>query len=77
MCFHPDSGLRFIRYNADLGFTLQDQLLLAPLRVDDDQQTIDRKLEIVGRFTDILLAWRIWNFRATDYSTCSTRCSTS
>jgi uncharacterized protein with ParB-like and HNH nuclease domain len=67
--FHPDSGLRFIRYNADLGFTLQDQLLLAPLRVDDDQQTIDRKLEIVGRFTDILLAWRIWNFRATAYST--------
>ena len=67
--FHPDSGLRFVRYNADLGFTLQDQLLLAPLRVDDDQQTIDRKLEIVGRFTDILLAWRIWNFRATAYST--------
>ncbi len=67
--FHPDSPLRFIRYNADLGFTLQDQLLLAPLQVDDDQQTIDRKLEIVGRFTDILLAWRIWNFRATAYST--------
>jgi uncharacterized protein with ParB-like and HNH nuclease domain len=67
--FHPDSGLRFIRYNSDLGFTLQDQLLLAPLRVDDDQQTIDRKLEIVGRYTDILLAWRIWNFRATAYST--------
>ena len=67
--FPPDSGLRFIRYNADLGFTLQNQLLLAPLRVDDDQQTIDRKLEIVGRFTDILLAWRIWNFRATAYST--------
>jgi len=67
--FDPDSRLRFIRYNADLGFTLQDQLLLAPLRVDDDQQTVDRKLEIVGRFTDILLAWRIWNFRATAYST--------
>jgi hypothetical protein len=67
--FHPDSGLRFIRYNADLGFTLQDQLLLAPLRVGDDQKTIDRKLEIVGRFIDVLLAWRIWNFRATAYST--------
>lgn len=67
--FHPDSPLRFIRYNADLGFTLQDQLLLAPLRVDDSQATIDHKLEIVGRFIDILLAWRIWNFRATAYST--------
>jgi len=66
---NPDSPLRFARYNADLGFTLQDQLLLAPLRVDDNQETIDHKLEIVGRFTDILLAWRIWNFHATAYST--------
>ncbi len=67
--FNPGSGLRFLRYNADLGFTLQDQMLLAPLRADDDHQTIERKLELVGRFTDILLAWRIWNFRATAYST--------
>lgn len=67
--FRPDSPLRFIRYNADLGFTLQDQLLLAPLLVEDSQHVIDQKLEIVGRFADILLAWRIWNFRSTAYST--------
>lgn len=67
--FDPASPLRFIRYNADHRFTLQDQLLLAPLRVTDDQATIERKFELVGRFADILLAWRIWNFRATDYST--------
>lgn len=67
--FDADSPLRFVRYNADLGFTLQNQLLLAPLKVNDSQETIDKKLEIVGRFIDILLAWRIWNFRATAYST--------
>jgi hypothetical protein len=67
--FNPDSPLRFIRFNADHRFTLQDQLLLAPLRVTDAPSTIDRKLELVGRFADILLARRIWNFRATDYST--------
>lgn len=67
--FDPGSPLRFIRYNADHRFTLQDQLLLAPLRVTDDQATLDLKLELVGRFADTLLAWRIWNFRATDYST--------
>lgn len=67
--FDPSSPLRFIRYNADHRFTLQDQLLLAPIRVDDDAETIDLKLELVGRFVDILVAWRIWNFRATDYST--------
>ena len=67
--FDPASPLRFIRYNADHRFTLQDQLLLAPLRITDDQATIERKFELVGRFADILLARRIWNFRATDYST--------
>jgi uncharacterized protein with ParB-like and HNH nuclease domain len=67
--FDADSPLRFIRYNADHRFTLQDQLLLAPLCVDDDQLTVDRKFELVARFADILLAWRIWNFRSTDYST--------
>lgn len=50
---------------------MQNQLLLAPLRVDDDKPTVDRKLEVVGRFVDILLARRIWNFRATAYSTMS------
>lgn len=67
--FDPTSRLRFIRYNADMGFTLQDQLLLAPLRVEDDTATVDRKLEIVGRFVDILLARRIWNSKSTQYST--------
>jgi uncharacterized protein with ParB-like and HNH nuclease domain len=64
-----ESPLRFIRYNADHRFTLQDQLLLAPLRLDDDQPTIDTKLELVGRFADILLAWRIWSQKTTAYST--------
>lgn len=67
--FDPSSPLRFIRYNHDLGFTLQHQLLLAPLRRDDASAVIDHKLEIVGRYVDILLAWRIWNFRSTAYST--------
>lgn len=67
--FDPDGPLRFVRYNADLRFTLQHQLLLAPLTPDDSRQIIDQKLELVGRFVDILLAWRIWNFRSTDYST--------
>lgn len=63
--------LRFIRYNSDLGFTLQNQLLLAPLVVGDSVETIDRKLELVGMFTDILVARRIWNFKSIAYSTMS------
>lgn len=65
----PTSPLRFIRYNHNAGFTLQHQLLLATLIVGDSPETIDRKLEIVGRYVDILLTWRIWNFRSTAYST--------
>jgi len=61
--------LRFIRYNADNGFTLQDQLLLAPLVVGDDQSAVDAKLEIVGRFVDVWTAMRVWNSRSTAYST--------
>jgi len=67
----PASPLRFISYNADVGFTLQDQLLLAPLTPDDDANTVDQKLELVGRFVDILVAWRVWNNRSTAYSTMS------
>lgn len=67
--FQYDGPLRFIRFNADHGFTLQNQLLLAPLRVDDNAATLDTKLEMVGRYADIMLAWRIWNYRSTAYST--------
>lgn len=72
--FRPVSAanpLRFIHFNDMLGFTLQDQVLLAPLRTDDAPEIIDKKLEIVGRYIDILLAWRIWNSRSTAYSTMS------
>ncbi len=67
--FDPTSPLRFVRFNADHRFTLQNQMLLAPLRTDDDPQVVDVKMELVGRFIDILLAWRLWNFRSIDYST--------
>ncbi|MCC5580531.1 DUF262 domain-containing protein [Microtetraspora sp. AC03309] len=62
-------GLEFIGYNADQGFTLQHQLLLAPLRPHDPSGVVDIKLELVARYVDILLAWRIWNYRSIAYST--------
>lgn len=65
---HTD-GLQFIGYNADQGFTLQHQLMLAPLRPGESTEVIDTKLELVGRYVDTLLAWRIWNYRSIAYST--------
>jgi uncharacterized protein with ParB-like and HNH nuclease domain len=61
--------LEHVLYNAQHSFTLQYLLLLAPLKPDDDKETIDLKLRLVGRFIDILLAWRLWNFRSIAYST--------
>jgi hypothetical protein len=56
-------------YNAQHNFTLQYPVLLAPLRRDDSEAVIIRKLRIVSAFLDILITRRIWNFRAIDYST--------
>lgn len=66
-----ESPLRFVHFNEVQGFTLQDQLLLAPLNIDDSPEVIEKKFEIVGRYIDILLAWRVWNSRSTAYSTMS------
>ncbi len=62
-------GLETVFFNAQHGFTLQNMLLLAPLQPDDDAATVDRKIRIVAKYVDIVLAWRIWNFRLTAYST--------
>jgi hypothetical protein len=62
-------GLAGVFYNAQLGFTLQNMLLLAPLRPEDSAVVVDTKLRVVATFLDILLARRIWNFRQISYST--------
>ena len=63
------TGLEHIFYNAQHGFTLQNMLLLAPLTPDDDNATVDLKLGLTARYVDILLTWRLWNFRSIAYST--------
>jgi len=61
-------GLEAIRYNAHRGFTLQYQLLLAVLRVDDPPEIVTKKLGLVADFVDIVLARRVWNFKSIAYS---------
>lgn len=62
-------GLEAIHFNAQNNFTLQYPALMAPLLRSDNEDVIRRKLRIVAAYIDILIARRIWNGRATDYST--------
>lgn len=62
-------GLDCVHFNAQNNFTLQYPALLAPLRVGDDEETAVRKIRVVAAYLDILIHRRIWNWRATDYST--------
>ncbi|MBU0495880.1 MAG: DUF262 domain-containing HNH endonuclease family protein [Chloroflexi bacterium] len=64
-----EPGLEHVLYNAHHGFTLQHMLLLAPLNPDDSLDVVNLKLRLVGMFVDILLTWRLWNFRSIAYST--------
>jgi hypothetical protein len=66
---HLVAGLEHVRYNADHGFTLQHMLLLGPLSPEDGEEVVQVKLRLVARFVDILLTWRLWNFRSIAYST--------
>ena len=62
-------GYEAIHFNAQNNFTLQYPVLLAPLVRGDSEDQITRKLRIVAAYLDILIARRIWNWKATSYST--------
>ena len=60
---------KYIYYNSQVNFTLQPQLLLAPICYDDSWQTITEKMNLVARFIDLLITARVTNYRSVAYST--------
>ena len=54
-------GLECVYYNAQYNFTLQYPVLLAPLCLNDTEDEINRKIQVVSTYLDILLLQRIWN----------------
>jgi len=62
-------GYECVYYNAQHNFTLQYPVILATLKLDDDEATARKKIQIAASFIDILIHRRIWNWRAIDYST--------
>ena len=59
----------YIYYNAQVNFTLQPQLLLAPICYSDTWPEIIEKMNLVARFIDLLITARVTNYKSVDYST--------
>lgn len=55
-------GSECVFYNAQHNFTLQYPVLLAPLCIDDTDDDILCKIEIVAIYLDIFIQRRIWNY---------------
>lgn len=64
-----DEKQPYLFYNAALSFTLQSQLCLAPIRTEDLNETVERKVLLVSRFIDIYIYTRAINYKSMDYST--------
>lgn len=60
---------KYIYYNAQVNFTLQPQLLLAPICYEDTWPVIIEKMNLAARFIDLLITARITNYKSVDYST--------
>lgn len=61
-------GLEYVYYNAANNFTLQDVLIIAAIRPDEDLATIEKKIRLVAGYIDIFIARRVVNFRTLSYS---------
>ena len=64
--FSPD--FEYIYYNAQNNFTLQYPLILAPIKVEDEEETILKKIKLVSAFIDMFIARRVVNYRTLRYS---------
>ena len=62
-------GREEIYYNAYLYFTSQYMLALAPLKLEDNNETVLEKIRLVTTFLDIYIARRIVNSRRIVYDT--------
>ena len=65
--FNPD--LKYVYYNAQLGFTLQTQLLMAAISYSDSWDIINEKINLVSSFIDYMIISRVTSYRSVDYST--------
>ncbi len=62
-------GLESVYYNAQNNFTWQSTVLLAPLSIHDDDETVRRKINATATYLDIWIMRRAVNYIRVTYST--------
>lgn len=62
------AGTKYIYYNSQVDFTLQSQLLLAPICYEDDWDIIKEKMNLVARFIDLYILSRFTNHKRLGYN---------
>lgn len=68
---HYRKGLESVFYNAHNGFTWQPTVLLAPLDVGDDDDTVRRKMQATATYLDIWIMRRVVNYIRVGYNATS------
>ncbi len=61
-------GMEAIYYNAHNEFTWQNTVLLAPLCISDDDETVRRKMVLTATYLDIWIMRRVTNYVRVGYS---------
>ena len=64
-----DEKYKYVYYNAQLAFTLQTQLLLAPICYEDSEEIVNEKINLVSRYIDLWIIARTSRYSSVDYST--------
>lgn len=54
---------RYVFYNAQLTFTMQPQMLMAPICSDDNAATVVKKLNLTARFIDLMINAKVTNYK--------------
>ena len=64
---HLTDDMRSVKFNNDIGFTLQHHLIMAGISIQDDSEAIKEKICVISDFIDIWLNWRLWNRKSNRY----------
>lgn len=63
------SGMESVMYNKTRGFTLQSQLILSGIKLNESSNIIKAKIGVISDYIDIWRNLRVWNSKSNNYDT--------